>query len=178
MDDCYKKGFSWLWTQCSAVYISTATALEYDNSVETGYTDPELPVLSLFAVCQALSAEYTPGCLLTQWSGIYPHNTVCVCLQSKSMWACLFGDNSLCIRLCIIVVLWPQSLHDSGVLCLMRPGAGRFCAAVMQCLLPYSCLLFTQMWAGWCHLQHDWNLLCLAREFNQSVFAEDQQQHW
>lgn len=31
------------------------------------------------------------------------------------MWACLVGDNSLCICLCIIVVLWLQSVHDVGV---------------------------------------------------------------
>ncbi len=61
---------------------------------------------------------------------------------------CLVGDNSLCICLCIIVVLWPQPLHEAGVLCLMRPVAGRFCAAVMQRLPPNLCLLLTQMWAG------------------------------
>ena len=149
VDDCYKKGLSWLWTQCSAVlYISSATAPEYDNSVETGYTEPQLPVLSLFAVCQALSAEYTPGCLLTQRSAIHSHNAVSVWLQSKSMRACLVGDNSLCICLCIIVVLRRHWLHEAGVWCLTRPGAGRFCAAVMQRSLPNLCLLFTQMWAG------------------------------
>ncbi len=73
---------------------------------------------------------------------------VCVWLQNKSMWVCRLGDNSLCICLCIIVVLWPQSIHDAWVLCLMRPVAGRLFAAVMQRLLPHLCLLFTQMWAG------------------------------
>lgn len=49
--------------------ISSATALAYDNIVESGYTEPALtpaPCFILFAVRQAPSAEHTPGCLLTQ----------------------------------------------------------------------------------------------------------------
>ena len=104
MDDCYKKGqdgntvfccihqrrhSSWIWQQ-------------------SGYTELELPVLSMFAVCQALSAEYTPGCLLTQWSGICSHNALCVRVCASRTNLCeqvWFWDNSLCICLCIIVVL-------------------------------------------------------------------------
>lgn len=40
------------------------------------------------------------------------------------------------------------TLRSVGVLCLMKPAVGRFCAAVMQYLFLYPCLLFTQMWAG------------------------------
>lgn len=78
MDDCDKKGQEGNTVFCCIYCISSATAPEYDNSVETGYIQPELPLLSLFAMCQALSAEYTPSCLLTQLSGIYSHNAVCV----------------------------------------------------------------------------------------------------
>ena len=50
----------------------------------------------------------------------------------------------LSLRNCSFVT---QSLHNAGVLCLMRPAAGRICAAVMQGLLLYSYLLFTQILA-------------------------------
>lgn len=88
---------SCVWQQCR-VWLYKASA----------------PWYILFTVCQAPSAEYTPGCLLTQQSGIHSH-TLCTCLQDKSMRACLVGDNSLFICLCVIVVLWPQSLHGAGV---------------------------------------------------------------
>lgn len=130
-------------------YISAAPQLLNMTTVwRLVIQSPSSVFLSLFAVCQAPSAEYTPGCLLTQRSGIYSHNAVCMCVCAFRTNLCLVGDNSLCICLCIIVVLWPQSLHDAGVSCLMRPVAGRFCAAVMKRLLPHSCLLFTQMWTG------------------------------
>lgn len=175
MDNCYKKGPRWLRTQCSAVYISRVTAPDYDNSVETGYTEPELPCF--IPVCRA-SAHV---CRVYTWLFTCPaewylltQRCVCMCvgLQNKSMWASLFGDNSLCICLCIIVVLWPQSLHDAGVFCLMRPIAGRFCAAVTQRSLSFWCLLFTQMWAAGivCNMteicfvwQEDSTMLCLLK---------------
>lgn len=87
-------------------YISSATAPGYDNTVKTGYTDPEPPVSSLFAVCQALSAECAPGCLLNRQSGIYSHNAACACDCRANVRALVwFRDNSSCMCFCIIVVL-------------------------------------------------------------------------
>lgn len=172
VDDWYKKGLSCLWTQCSPVYISTVAAPEFDNREGAGYTDTQLPVLSLFAICQAPSVEYTPGCLWSQPSGIYSHNSVRVCLQYKSMRVRLVEDNSLYICLYIIVVWWPQTLHDAGVLCLMRLVAGGFCAAVVKRLLSYLCWLFTQMLAGcvirnmtkiWFVWREDSTIACLLK---------------
>ena len=106
----------------------------------------------MFAVCQALSAEYTPGCLLTQRSGICSHNALCMRACASRTNLCeqvWFWDNSLCIRLCVIVVFVGHAHYTMLVFsCLMRPAAGGFCAAVSQRLLPCSCLLFTQMWVG------------------------------
>lgn len=121
---------SWIWQQCGDwLYRATTPCF--------------IPVCRVSdSVCRVYTWLFTnpaESYLLSQ-------RCVRVSLQNKSM--CLVGDNSLRICLCIIVVLWPQSLHDVGVLCLMRPVAGRFCAAVMQRLLPNLCLVFTQMWAG------------------------------
>lgn len=77
-------------TQCSSVYTISAV--------------PEPVNIITLAMCWALPAKYTPGCLLNI-HGIYSYGAVCICVRllNKSMCSCLVGDNSLCICLCRIV---------------------------------------------------------------------------
>lgn len=83
MDDCLKKRQEENTVFCCIYCMSGAIAPQCDSDVETGYIEPQCPVLSLFAMCRALSAEYAPGCLLAQHSGIYSYSSVCmfVCVQ-------------------------------------------------------------------------------------------------
>lgn len=77
-------------TRCSAVY--TVSPVPWPRNT-TGVVralvlqSQSVPFHPCLPVCQAPSAEHTPGCLLTQPSGIYSYNAafMCVCLPNKSL---------------------------------------------------------------------------------------------